>query len=68
MVIWNLTKERAVWKIMPRILRKEGVRPRVSGFLFKAIVQSVLLLDEETWVFTPRMVQVLGGFQDQVEL
>ena len=37
------------------------------GFFFKATVQSVLIFCAETWVVTPRMGWVLGGFQDQVK-
>ena len=39
----------------------------MSGFLFKAVVQAVLLFGSDIWVVTPCMVRVLGGFQDQVE-
>ena len=46
---------------------REGAAPQISGFLFKAVVQLVLIFGRETWVVTPRMDQVLGGgFQDQV--
>ena len=51
---------------MKRLLSRKGARPRVSGFLFKSVVQLVLLISAETWVVTPRMGQVLGGVQDQV--
>ena len=40
---------------------------RVSGFLFKVVVKSVLIFGAYTWVYTPRMGWVLGRFQDQVE-
>ena len=62
----NLTKVRVVWRRMKRTLSREGARPRVSGFLFKAVVQLVLLFGAETWVVTPHMGWVLGGSQDQV--
>ena len=52
-VIRKLTKPRAVWRRMSRILSREGVGLQVSGFLFKAVVQSVLLFGVETWVVTP---------------
>ena len=65
-VTWNLTKAWAVWRRMTRILVRQGARPGVSGFFFKAVVQLVLLFGAETWVVNPRMVQVLWGFQDQV--
>ena len=65
-VIWNLTKARAVWRIMTRILSREGARPQVSGFFFKSVVQLVLIFGAETWVVTSRMGWVLGVFQDKV--
>ena len=49
------------------ILSKEGSRPRVYGFFFKIIVQSVLLFCAETWAVAPRMGRVIGGFQYQVK-
>ena len=51
---------------MSEILSREGARPRLSRFFLKAIVQSVLIFFAETWVFTPRMGKVLGGFQEKV--
>ena len=62
-----LKKSRAVWKGMTRILIREGERPRVYGFFFKAVVQLVLLFVAEMRVVTPRTRRVLGGFQDQVK-
>ena len=59
-------KVRAVWSRMTGILSREGARPRVSIFFFKAAVQSMLLLGAEMWVVTPPMVQAMGDFQDQV--
>ena len=56
--IRNLPKARAVWRRMTRILSREGARPLVSRFLFKAAVQLVLLFGAETWVFTPPMGKV----------
>ena len=44
-VIENLAKAWLVWRRMMRILSRERARPRVYGFFFKAIVQSVLLFD-----------------------
>ena len=52
-VIHNIAKAQTVWRRMSRILSREGVRPRVSGFLFKAVVQSVLIFGAEMWVVTP---------------
>ena len=55
-----------MWRRLTRIISREGALPRVSRFLFKAVVQSVLIVCAEIWVVTSRMGRVLGGFQDQV--
>ena len=49
-VIQNLTKARAVWRRMSRIMSRERARLRVSGFFFKSVIQSVLIFGAETWV------------------
>ena len=61
-VIRNLAKARAAWRIMIRIFNREGARPRVSGFFFKSVVQSVLLFGADTWVVISHMGWFLGGF------
>ena len=65
-VVRNTENVQMVWRRMTRILSREGGRPRMSGFFFKLVVQSVLLFGADTQVVTPRMEQVLGGFWDQV--
>ena len=65
-VVRNMAKARAVWGRMTSIHSREGVEPRLSGFSFKVVVQSVLIFGAETWVATPCMGWVLVGFQDQV--
>ena len=65
-VVRNLERARALCKRMMRVLRREGLEPRVSGFFFKAVVQEVLLFGTETWVVTPRMGRFLEDLQDQV--
>ena len=67
-VVQNLEMARAVWRRMTRILSREGAELRLSGFFFKVVVQSVLLFGAETWLVTPHMGRVLGGFQDQLVL
>ena len=52
-VIQNLTKAQTVWRRMSSILIRNGARPRVSGFFFKSVVQSVLIFDAEMWVVSP---------------
>ena len=67
-VIRNLEKAQAVWRRIMRSLSREGERLRLYGFLFKVLVQGVLIFCVETWVVTPQIGRVLGGFQDQVTL
>ena len=55
-----------VWQRISRIFIREGARPQVFRFLFKAFVQLVLLFGTQNWVVTPHMVRYLGGFQYQV--
>ena len=38
----------------------------ISGNLYKAVVQSILLYGSETWVLTTPMVKVLAGFHHRV--
>ena len=65
-VIRNMAKARAVWRRITNIFIRKGARSWVYIFFFKDLVQLVLLFYAETWVVTPRMGRVLGGFQDQV--
>ena len=58
--VMKLSRERAVWRRMARILSREGASPRLPGFFFKAVVQAVLLFGSETWVVTPCMGKALG--------
>ena len=38
---------------------------RVSGILFKVVIQVVLIFGLETWGMTPHMCRVLGIFTEQ---
>ena len=62
-VVRKLSRARAVWRRMTRILSTEGVETQVSGLFFKAVVQAVLLFVLEKCVATPRMGKDLGGFR-----
>ena len=42
-VAGNLVKGRKIWRQLTKILSREGADKRVSGNLFKAVVQQVLL-------------------------
>ena len=65
-VVGNLWKARKGWLRLPRILVREGVKPRASGIFFKAVVQAVLIFRSEMWVMTPHMGRSLGGFKHSV--
>ena len=60
-VVSNFSSSRSVWKIMTRVLSRDGVEPRVSWFFFKTVVRALLLFRAGTCVVTPRMVRLLGG-------
>ena len=61
-VVGNLVKARKIWARLSRSLSLEGAEKRVSGNLFKAVVQAVILFGAETWVLTPRIEQSLESF------
>ena len=65
-VVGNLKKARKSWARLPRTLGMEGGNTRVSGMFFKAVVQVIIIFWAETWVMTPCMGRVLGGFQHMV--
>jgi hypothetical protein len=49
-----------------RVLVHEGADKRISGMLYKAVAQSVLLYLSETWVITPIMLRRLDGFHKRI--
>ena len=49
-VAGNLAKARKSCGRLQGVLRREGATPRISGNVFKAVVQQVLLFGAETWV------------------
>ena len=61
-VAGNLLKAQKSWGRMSRILCREGADARVSGKVFKAVAQAVLLFGSETWVLTPRIERALESF------
>ena len=65
-VVRNHVKARTVWWRMSNILSREVARPRISGFFFQSITQSVVLFDAESCMVTPHMVRDLRGFQDHM--
>ena len=64
-VVGNLQKAQKSWDCLRRILVRERACPRVSGILFKAVLQVVIFFWSETWLTTPRMGRALGGVSTQ---
>ena len=44
----------------------EGADSWMYGRLYLSILQVVLLFDTETWVMTPCIVRLMGGFHHRV--
>ena len=61
-VAGNLVKARKSWRLLSRILSREGVDRRVSGNFFRVVVQAVLLFGAEKWVMIPRIERALESF------
>ena len=61
-VMRNFWCARQKWMRLTRMLIREGADSRTLVQIYLAVVQSVLLYGSETWVLTPRMQRVLGGF------
>ena len=54
-VVVNLGKARKSWGRLSWVLGQEGVDPKVSGNLYKALAQAVIIFGAETWVLNQRM-------------
>jgi len=57
---------RARWGSIAKILTIDGASPRVMGYFYKAIIQTVLLYWSELWTLTGRMIGRLRGLHHQV--
>ena len=58
----QMVKARKCWARVGRVLRGENASPRVVGFFYKAVVQSILLYGSESWVLGPQLLARLEGF------
>ena len=66
-VVNNLQREQQKWARLTRVLIREGADARTSGQIYLAVVQSVMLYGLETWVMTPHIGRILGGFHQRVD-
>ena len=61
----NLKKARKCWKRISRLLRAEGLPPRVAGMFYKAVVMAILLYGSKLWAVAPSALKRLEGFHMQ---
>jgi hypothetical protein len=61
----NLQKARTKWMAISRVLIHDADK-RTAGIFYKAVAQSVLLYDCETWVITTRMLGRLEVFHNRI--
>ena len=62
----QLTRARLKWGRVGKVLSSQGAEPRVMGYFYKAIVQSVLLYGSESWVISIHQKQQLNSFHNRV--
>ena len=62
----NLSKARSRWAREKRILINSKCTPKVMGYFYKAIIQSVLLYGSESWVISESMFKKLESFNNKV--
>ena len=65
-VVLNLRNSRCKWARLTRVLSREGADTRTLGQIQLAVLQLVLLYRSKTWVMTPHIRRVLGGFHHRV--
>ena len=58
----QIRKARGTWAHVGQMLRGENAKPRVAAKFYKAVVQSVLIYDSETWNLTRAVLAQLEGF------
>ena len=62
----HLEKARKVWASFQKVLRSEGVKPRVMGYFYKSIIQTVLLYGSESWVASETVLKQVRSFHHRV--
>jgi len=62
----NLAKARKRWGMIRRVLVREGADARVSGYFYKAVVQSVVLYGSETWTLDQAKLNALRGLHNRL--
>ena len=62
----NLRKSQQWWWMLKKLLTKTGATVQAQAMMYKALVQTVLIYESETWVVMDEMLKVLEGFHHQV--
>jgi len=62
----QLARARSKWSRLSAILKSQGVKSRVAGYFYKAIIQAVLLYGAETWVISEFLMNQLRSFHSRV--
>ena len=65
-VVQNLRRLRQKWSRLSRVLSREGVDDWILGKIYVVLVQAVLLYRSETWLMTPYIRRLHGGFHYKV--
>ena len=65
-VVRNLQLARQKLALLTPVLSREGADAQTLGQIYLTVVQLVMLYGPESWVLTPRMKMVLGGFYHRV--
>ena len=65
-VVRNLWSARQKWAQLTCVLIREVSDARTLGKIYLAVVELVMIYGSDTWVLTPRMKRVLGGFHHRV--
>ena len=60
-VQWNAKRAHRFWGIFGKILRREGVEPKVEAMLYRAVTQAVLLFGLENCVLLSEMKRTVEG-------
>lgn len=61
----NISRARAKWGQLSRILRADGASPKTTARFYLVIVSAMLLYGCETWVITTRMENILTAFHNR---
>ena len=51
---------------MTQVLSREGTDAQTLGQIYLAVVESDMIYGSETWVMTPRIGRILGGFHHRL--